>query len=152
MRFELVPDKKGVMWDLLLYVPTVFFLALIATDFWYDGNKNFAYLLAFLASFFFLAGSNRILKTRLMIVGGAPVAIETGKDFAKIMLRSGKEIVLLKHIKRYGDYVGKSFGLSGVDGQGARQQFVFHRAQFPDQERYGALQKALDVLHDATQD
>ncbi len=152
MRFDLVPDKKGVMWDLLLYVPTVFFLALIATDFWYDGNKNFAYLLAFLASFFFLAGSNRILKTRLMIVGGAPVAIETGKDFAKIKLRSGQEIVLLKHIKRYGDYVGKSFGLSGVDGRGARQQFVFHRAQFPDQGRYDALQKSLDALHDATQD
>ena len=151
MRFDLVPDKKGVMWDLLLYVPTVFFLSLIATKFWYEGNQYFSYMLAFLASFFFLAGSSRILKTRLMAVGNAPVAIETGKDFAKIVLRSGQEIVLLKHIKRYGDYVGKSFGLSGVDGQGARQQFVFHRAQFPDQERYDALQKALDGLHDATQ-
>ena len=151
MRFDLVPDKRGVLWDMLLYVPTVFFLALIATKFWYEGSKNFAYLLAFLASFFFLAGSNRILKTRLMVVGSAPIAVEADESCVKIMLRSGQVVTLLKQIRRYGDYVGKSFGLSGVDGQGARQQFVFHRAQFPDQEQYDALQKRLDALHDVGQ-
>lgn len=149
MRCNLVPDKKGVLWDLLLYVPTVFFLALIATKFWYEGSRNFAYLLAFLASFFFLAGSNRILKTRLMALGSAPVAIDAERESVRVRLKSGMEMVLLKEIKRYGDYAGKSFGLSGVDGKGARQQFVFHRAQFASQQEYDALQKALDALRDA---
>ena len=149
MRCNLVPDKKGVMWDLLLYVPTVFFLGLIATKFWYEGSKNFSYLLAFLASFFFLAGSNRILKTRLMAVKSAPVAIDAEKACVKVVLRSGQDISLLKQIRRYGDYAGKSFGLSGLDGSGRRQQFVFHRAQFPSQSEFEAIQKQLDVLHDA---
>lgn len=148
MRFDLVPDKRGVMWDLLLYVPTVFFLSLIATKFWYEGSKNFSYLLAFLASFFFLAGSNRILKTRLMVVKSAPVAIEADKACVRIVLRSGQSVALLKQIRRYGDYVGKSFGLSGVDGNGARQQFVFHKDQFRSLQEYESVQKALDALHD----
>lgn len=149
MRCNLVPDKKGMLWDLLLYIPTVFFLALIATKFWYDGNRNFSYLLVFLASFFFLAGSNRILKTRLMAVGSAPVSIDAEKDFVRITLKSGQDIVLLKQIRRYGDYAGKSFGLSALDGKGNRQQFVFHRAQFAAEQEYDALQKELDALHDA---
>ncbi len=137
------------MWDLLLYIPTVFFLSLIATKFWYEGNTNFSYLLAFLASFFFLAGANRILKTRLMAVGSAPVSIDAEKDSVRIRLKSGEEIVLLKEVKRYGDYAGKSFGLSGLDGKGARQQFVFHKAQFGDIAGYEALQKKIDSLRES---
>ena len=148
MRCDLVPDRKGMIWDLLLYVPTVFFLALIATKFWYEDSRNFAYLLAFLASFFFLAGVNRILKTRLMVLGSAPVAIDAGKDSVRITLRSGGDIDLLKEIKRYGDYAGKSFGLSGLDGKGSRQQFVFHKAQFAGSD-YDEVQKALDALRAA---
>lgn len=149
MRCNLVPDKKGMMWDLLLYIPTVFFLALISTKFWYEGNRELSYLLAFLASFFFLAGTNRILKTRLMAVGNAPVSIDAGADFVKISTRSGQETILLKQIKRYGDYVGKSFGLSGLDGKGMRQQFVFHKAQFRDISDYEALQKKIDTLRES---
>jgi len=149
MRCNLVPDKKGMMWDLLLYIPTVFFLILLSTKFWYEGSKNFSYLLAFLASFFFLAGSNRILKTRLMVVKSAPVAIDAEKACVRVVLRSGQDIALLKQIRRYGDYAGKSFGLSGLDGTGRRQQFVFHRAQFSSQSEFEAIQKQLDALHDA---
>ncbi len=149
MRCNLVPDKKGVMWDILLYIPTVFFLILLSTKFWYEGSRNFSYLLAFLASFFFLAGSNRILKTRLMAVGSAPVAIDAEKTCARVALRSGQDITLLKQIRRYGDYAGKSFGLSGLDGTGRRQQFVFHKAQFASQSEFEAIQKQLDALHDA---
>ncbi len=148
MRCNLVPDKKGMMWDLLLYVPTVFFLALISTKFWYEGNRDISYLLAFLASFFFLAGSNRILKTRLMAVGSAPVSIDAEADFVKISLKSGQDVVLLKQIRRYGDYAGKSFGVSGLDGKGNRQQFVFHKAQFAAERECDALQKELDALRE----
>ncbi len=148
MRCNLVADKKGMVWDLLLYIPTVFFLALLATKFWYEDTKNLAYLLAFLASFFALAGSNRVLKTRLMAVGSAPIFIETGKDFARIGFRSGISVDLLKEVKRYGDYAGKSFGLTGLDGTGRKQQFVFHKAQFGSVEEYSALQKELEGLRD----
>ncbi|HQT26116.1 MAG TPA: hypothetical protein PLK99_05885 [Burkholderiales bacterium] len=137
------------MWDLLLYVPTVFFLALIATKFWYAGSRNLSYLIAFLASFFFLAGSNRILKTRLMAVGSAPVSVAAESDCVRIRLKSGVEIALLKEIRRYGDYAGKSFGLSGLDGKGARQQFVLHKAQFSDISEYEAIQKKIDSLRDS---
>ena len=149
MHCKLVRDTKGVMWDLLLYIPTVFFLALIATKFWYGGSRNFAYLLAFLASFFFLAGLNRILKTRLMAVGSAPVSLDVEKGCVRIGLKSGEESVLLKEIKRYGDYAGKSFGLSGLHGKGARQQFVLHRAQFRDISEFDAIQKEIDSLRES---
>ena len=75
-RFDLSRDTKGMMWDLLLYIPTVVALLSMAAKFWYGDDANLAYLLVFLASFFCIAGANRILKTRLMILPNAPVAIE----------------------------------------------------------------------------
>ena len=35
MRLELVQDRKGMVWDLLLYIPTVIALASISASFWY---------------------------------------------------------------------------------------------------------------------
>lgn len=150
MKVSLQQDKRGVTWDLLLYVPTVFFLGMIATKFWYEGNDSAAYLLSFMASFFFFAGSNRILKTRLLLIGSAPLAIEAGKNSATITLKNGQQAILLKEVKRYGDYSGKTFGLSGRDGEGRVQQFVFHKGQFADPRDYDSIQKELDKLHAVT--
>ncbi len=47
-RFDLVSDRKGVVWDLLLYVPTVVALASIAASFWYGDDHNMGYLFFFL--------------------------------------------------------------------------------------------------------
>lgn len=137
------PDRKGMAWDLALYVPTVFFLAMLAIKFWYANNSTLAYLLVFLSTFFALVGSNRILKTRLMLLPSAPTALEVTKDQVALFLRSGNRISLVKDLRYYPDYGGKSFGLSGVDLAGRRQQFVFHKAQFASPKVYGDIVETL---------
>ena len=79
-RYSLVQDRKGMMWDLWLYVPTVVFLELIAIKVWYGPYQDWTYVLVFMATFFAFAGANRILKTRLMILPGAPA--ETSSSHA----------------------------------------------------------------------
>lgn len=132
-----------MMWDLLLYVPTVTALFSMAAKFWFGDDINLSYLLVFLGSFFFIAGANRILKTRLMILPSAPIAIEIGKQVVGFVLRNGKRLEIVKELRYYSDYAGKSFGLAGVDNSGQRLQFVFHKGQFPDLKTYQAAQSAL---------
>ena len=87
---NLVQDTKGMYWDLLLYIPTVTALLSMAAKFWFGGDANLAYLLLFLGSFFLIAGSNRILKTRLMLLPSAPVALRVkDKHSACLTLRNG---------------------------------------------------------------
>ena len=142
-RFDLSQDRKGMMWDLLLYIPTVVALLSVAAQFWYGDNPNLAYLLVFLASFFCIAGANRILKTRLMILPSAPVAIEIDKALTRLVLRNGKCVELVKELKFYSDYAGRTFGLTGLDNSGQRLQFVFHKGQFPSPQDYQAVQDKL---------
>lgn len=134
-----------MVWDLLLYVPTVIVLALIALKLWYGPNREFAYLLSFLASFFFIAGANRILKTRLMVLPSAPVALETGSDKVQVQLRSGERIDLVKDLRFYPDTQGKSFGLGGKDVLDRRLQYIFHRGQFSDDALFAELSSSLKV-------
>jgi hypothetical protein len=143
MRFELKQDRRGMMWDLLLYVPTVTALLSMAAKFWFGDDANLAYLLTFLGSFFFIAGANRVLKTRLMLLPSAPVAIEISSQAVILVLRSGKRIELLKDLRYYSDYAGRSFGLGGLDGSGQRLQFIFHKGQFPSEQDYQSAQNAL---------
>ncbi len=142
MRFDLVQDRKGVLWDLLLYVPTVAALLTIAGKFWFEDDANLAYLFVFLGSFFFIAGANRVLKTRLMLLPTAPVAIEVDKQGANFLLRSGARIELIKDLRFYPDYGGRSFGLAGLNGSGQRLQFVFHKGQFSSERDFLAAQEA----------
>jgi len=132
-----------MMWDLALYVPTVAALFSLAAKFWFGGDINLSYLLVFLGSFFFIAGANRILKTRLMALPSAPVAIEVDKQTVALALRSGQRVDIVKDLRYYPDYAGRSFGLSGMDGSGQRLQFVFHKGQFSDDKSYQAAQTAL---------
>ncbi|MBI3901499.1 MAG: hypothetical protein HY306_00915 [Nitrosomonadales bacterium] len=143
LRFNLVQDRKGMAWDLLLYVPTVTALLSMAAKFWFGDDANLAYLLVFLGSFFFIAGANRILKTRLMLLPSAPVGIEIGKSTIRFALSGGGQTELVKDLRFYSDYAGKSFGLTGFDNAGQRQQFVFHKGQFPDVQGYQAIQDKL---------
>jgi hypothetical protein len=62
MRFDLVQDRKGMVWDLLLYIPTVVALASIAASFWYGDDHNMGYLFFFLTCFFLLPDSIAYLK------------------------------------------------------------------------------------------
>jgi hypothetical protein len=143
MRFDLIRDQKGMMWDLLLYIPTVTALLSMAAKFYFGDDINLSYLLLFLGSFFFIAGASRILKTRLMILPSAPVAIEIDKQKVGFTLRNGKRVDIVKDLRYYPAYADRSFGLAGMDISGQRMQFVFHKGQFHDESAYQAAQKAL---------
>lgn len=142
-QFNLVADRKGVTWDLLLYVPTVVALASIATSFWYGDDHNMGYLFYFLTCFFFIAGVNRIFKTRLMLFPSAPISFSVKELQIELTQKNGTKLNLIKNIKYYSDYSGKSFGLSGLDGQGKQQQFVFHKGQFAAVEEFDSAQTLL---------
>lgn len=143
MQFELVQDRKGMVWDLLLYIPTVIALASISASFWYGDNHNMGYLFFFLTCFFFIAGFNRVFKTRLMILPSAPVSLKLGEQYVGLLQRNGTRVDLVKNLRYYADYAGKSFGISGLDGSGKQLQFVFHRGQFATVEQYNAAQDIL---------
>ena len=144
MIYQLQKDRRGMVWDLLLYVPTVIALLSYAASSWYSDNVSLAYLLVFRGTFFFIAGLNRILRTRLMISPVAPVALELNQDdTVTVILRNHEKINLLKDLKIYKDFSGKSFGLSGLDGIGQMRQFVFHKAQFATEADFLALQAAI---------
>jgi len=142
-RFDLSQDRKGMMWDLLLYIPTVVALLSMAAKFWYGEDTNLAYLLVFMASFFGIAGANRVLKTRLMVLPSAPVAIEIDKSLTRLILRNGKQVELAKELRFYSDYAGRTFGLTGLDKSGQRLQFVFHKGQFASAQDYQTVQDML---------
>jgi hypothetical protein len=145
-RFELRPDHKGATWDLLLYVPTVVALGSLAAKLWFGDDHTLAYVLSFLASFFFFVGANRILKTRLMLLPTAPVRVELDGDSVSIVQRGGARADLVKEQRFYADFSGRSFGISGLNRQGQRLQFVLHRGQFADDATYTAIQEALKRL------
>jgi len=142
-RFELRPDRKGAAWDLLLYVPTVVALASMSAKLWFGDDHTLAYVLAFLASFFFFVGANRVLKTRLMLLPSAPVRVDVDSDAVSIVQRGGESADLVKDQRYYADFSGRSFGISGLNRQGQRLQFVLHRGQFADDSAYAAIQEAL---------
>lgn len=145
-RFDLLADRKGAAWDLLLYVPTVGALASFAAKLWYGEQRVLAYLLAFLASFFLIAGANRVLKTRLLLLPSAPVRLEVDAEGITVLARNGATTMLAKEQRLYGDLAGRSFGISGLNREGRRLQFVFHRGQFADAGAYAAAQEAIRRL------
>ncbi|MDH4273668.1 MAG: hypothetical protein OEW08_01375 [Gammaproteobacteria bacterium] len=139
----LVADRKGVWWDIALYLPTVSVLALIGAKLWYTpGSQSWTYVLVFLASFFGIAGVNRVLG-RMLILPKAPVALDIDKQRVRITLRGGGVVELVKDLRYFPDYAGRSFGLVGMDLTGRRQQFVFHKGQFPDLTAYRHVNDAL---------
>jgi hypothetical protein len=142
-QYNLVADQKGVIWDLLLYVPTVIALASIATSFWFGDNQSMGYLFYFLTCFFFIAGVNRILKTRLMLLPSAPVSFEVDEQRIGLGQKNGAQVNLIKNIRYYSDYAGKSFGISGVDGSGKQMQFVFLKGQFATLADFDSAQLVL---------
>ena len=143
-RYALCRDYHGIFWDALLYVPTVSALSLFAVSSWYDNKVSLAYLLGFMACFFLIAGANRILTTRLMWLPSAPVAIETRSSAADLILKSGDVIKLQRDLKLFRDRSGRSFGLTGLNEQGKRLQFIFHRGQFGQDRDFQAVMNCFD--------
>ena len=143
LKFDLVPDRQGMLWDLLLYIPTVIALGSISISLWYDDDHNTSYLFFFLTCFFFIAGFNRVLKTRLMLLPTSPVSMTVSKQTWDLVQKNGTKISLMKNLKYFSDYAGKSFGISGMDGAGKQLQFVFHKGQFASVEKFASAQDAL---------
>ncbi len=144
-NFQLAPDKKGVVWDLLLYIPTVVFLTSIGLKMWYSvSDQSWAYVLFFAASFFFLTGANRIA-SRMMLLPSAPAALEVAKQSVALVMRSGERIELVKELRYYADSAGKSFGLVGLDLNGKRRQYVFHRGQFGGEALFKDIRSILSI-------
>ncbi len=140
--FLLGRDRKGVLWDVLMYIPTVGGLAGVSAMFWYDGNKGLAYLLFFLACFFFYQGLHRILQ-RLVLLPSSPVELDVSKQRVLLKSRNGESVELVKDLRYFSDYAGKSFALSGMDMMGSKRQYVFHRGQFSDEAAYKEVAAAL---------
>jgi len=134
-QYSLVQDRRGVMWDALLYIPTVGALFLIALKLWYGPNHMWSYILVFLGSFFFIVGLNRVL-SRMMVLPSSPIAIEIDKQGVYLNLRNKKRITLIKDV---------SFGLSGIDLAGKRYQYVFHKGQYPSPAEFDEIKTQLNV-------
>jgi hypothetical protein len=144
-HYDLIQDRRGMIWDLLLYVPTVLALLSIGIKLWFGPDQTWAYMLFFMASFFFITGANRILGGRMMLLPGAPVAIEVGKLQVTLTLKSGQRVDLVKDVRYFADYAGKSLGLSGMDVNGKKRQYVLHRGQFDSTSTYNDLRGLLNV-------
>lgn len=144
-RYQLDKDSKGVAWDLMMYIPTVAGLSTGAAIFWYQPNHALAYLLFFLACFFFYQGLHRVL-ARLMMLPSAPVTLDVNKQRVLLELKNGTRVELVKNVRYFSDTVGKSFGLTGLDASGARRQYVFHRGQFPDESQFKKIGGTLKVF------
>ena len=53
-QYSLVRDRKGMWWDLLLYVPTVIALLSIGAKLWFGPYQNYSYVAIFAGCFFLL--------------------------------------------------------------------------------------------------
>ncbi len=144
-RYVLVRDKQGIIWDLVMYVPTVGGLGVAAFIFWYQPNQNLAMVLFFLACFFFYQGLHRVLG-RLSLLPNAPIAIEVSRQQISLDLRNNSRVDLVKNVRYFSDYAGKSFGITGMDASGAKRQYVFHKGQFADQGDFGKIGGVLKVF------
>lgn len=145
-EYNLQQDKNGMLWDLVLYIPTLIALGLVASKLWFAGNEGFSYLLVFLTTFIFLIAFNRIAKTRLMLLPSAPVKFSVSKKGVSLTLKSGNVIELVKDVRFFTDMAGKSFGLSGVDLSGGKRQFVFHKGQFGSSADFDGSKAQLRVF------
>ena len=83
---------------------------------------------------------------RLVLLPNAPVVLDVSKQRVLLELRNGKRIELVKNLRYFSDYAGKSFALTGMDTSGAKRQFVFHKGQFADQNDYNKLGGTLKVF------
>ncbi len=143
VKCELHPDKTGIIWDLVLYVPTVLFLILWGLKVWYGTDDQWmGQGLMFLGFFFLLVGGGRIFR-RLLLLPSVPVALDVCKEQITFRLKNGNRRLLMKDLRFFADKAGKSFGLTGTDEVGSKQQYVFHKGQFSPDD-FAAVTKALE--------
>lgn len=145
-RYEFVRDTRGLVWDLLLYIPTTVALILVGSRLWFAGDQGLAYVVVFATTFIILIGFNRIFKTRLMMLPGAPTALSVSKAGVDLTLKSGAQIQLVKNVRFFSDLAGRSIGLTGVDLTGKSHQHIFHKGQFASESEFGEAKASLRIF------
>ncbi len=143
--YVLVPDKRGAIWDAVLYVPVIAILVLMALQFWYGPYQYVSYALVFSATYIALIGFNRVAGTRLLISSKAPLSLAVEKKRISVKVKNGDSIELVSDVRYFPDYAGKSFGLTGMDMSGKKRQFVFHRGQFESEAVFKDIRSHLAV-------
>ncbi len=144
-RYRLHQDKKGMAWDLLLYAPTVVILVFISVRLWLGPDKNWTYVTVAIASFLFIQGLMRIMKTRLMLLPQAPVALDIANQRIRVELRNGDSVELVSKLRYFPDFAGKTIAISGTDLNGKAHQYIFHLGQFKDMSAFKDLRGFLEV-------
>jgi len=144
--FTLQPDKKGAVWDAVLYIPVIALLVGMALQFWYGQYQYVSYILVFSASYIALIGINRVFKSRLMMGSDSPKWLELSKKNVVIATNAGEKVELVSELRYFPDYAGKSFGLAGLDMSGKKRQFVFHRGQFAQESEFKDIRSRLAVF------
>ena len=81
-----------------------------------------------------------------MILPSAPVAFSVSKKGVSITQRNGDRISLVKDVRFFSDFAGKSIGLAGVDLNGNKQQYVFHRGQFSSDSQFDSSKAQLRIF------
>jgi len=142
-EYRLVKDKRGVVWDALLYVPTLFGLFLGSAIFWHQANQGLAYIFLFAGCFISFIASNRILG-RLIMLPGNPTMLDVSKRVVTLWLKNGQKIELIKNLRFYSE--SKAIALTGMDSGGARRQYVFHKGQFEDEAQFKKASAALRIF------
>ncbi len=105
-----------------------------------------AYLLWFMACFFAIAGSRRVMG-RLLLLSKTPVAIEVDKKrYVSIFFKGGTHILLMRDLRYFKDFAGKSFALTGLDSTGKKWQFVFHKGQFKTESVFSQVVRVLEAF------
>lgn len=145
-RYQFVRDTRGMMWDLVLYVPTAIALIIVGSRLWFSGDEGFAYVVVFATTFIILIGFNRIFKTRLMMLPSAPTSLSVSKAGVDLTLKSGVQVQLVKNVRFFSDLAGRSIGLTGIDLSGKSHQHIFHKGQFASESEFGEAKASLRVF------
>lgn len=145
-KYEFVADRRGMVWDILLYVPTAIALVIVGSQLWYSGDQGLAYVVVFATTFIVLIGFNRIFKTRLMLLPGAPTSLAVSKTGVDLTLRSGVQVQLVKNVRFFSDLAGRSIGLAGIDLAGKSHQHIFHKGQFASEAEFGEAKASLRIF------
>ena len=104
VQCSLRADKAGIVWDLILYVPTVGFLLLIGLRYWYVGDEQLlGQALVFLGFFFFMVGGGRVLR-RLLWMPSVPVAMDISKERVALKLKNEEQRLLMRDIRFFADH------------------------------------------------
>ena len=104
-----------------------------------------SYLLLFLSCFFLYQGIHRVLG-RLNLLPAAPIALDVSKKRVVLDMRNGEKVELVKDLRYFSDYAGKSFGLSGMDLSGKRRQFVLHKGHFSNVDEFKQITAELRIF------